>query len=1059
MNYMKELQMKPENKSYNLLNVTRAKAKMFEYHIPESDHIKIPEEPAKLLTISIGLLGDFAASVNRGESGDEYLVELKKNLLFSAHFFDAYHQSRLDGTLDPYLMLLGSASYYLCDLQGASSVLIQKLKQEIDSSEVEGLYCPNLEGAGLEFLLLWILESKFDHYFEKIDSVFGQFIEGISKDFCSFFSSGNDEKLKSQLNELRKYIYSVGSPRQILLGDLICSIGYKKIQNSTWMCLPKYSGLSKREWINTLKKKNFIKEFWPAQHLLGKAGILKGKSAIVQMPTSAGKTKSTELIIRSAFLSGRATLAVIVAPFRALCNEIKNTLADAFYNEPIEIDELSDTLQVDFKFSDLLGHQQILVLTPEKLFYILKHSVDLASKIDLLILDEGHQFDSGTRGVTYELLLTSLNLKIPQEAQKILISAVISNAENIGEWLNGESNVVDGEALIPTFKSIAFASWIDQQGRIEYVNTDNIDRNEFFVPRVIEKIELNKKVGERKKRYFPEKGKGSGQSIALYLGLKLISNGSIAIFCGSKAVAVSICEKAIDIIERDIPLNLPKEYSDYQEVIRLRNLHVLNLGEDSSASIISQYGIFSHHGNVPHGIRLAIEHAMRENLIRFVVCTSTLAQGVNLPIRYLIVTSIYQAGEPIKVRDFHNLIGRAGRSGMHTEGSILFVDPEVYENRKNSRGKWSWKQIRDLLNPNNSEPCISNLLSIFDPIKSDDGKYYIDINALDFAKTYIDGSNDIHNWADEIVQEHHGKNFSHNGVTQQISWKINLICSLENFLLSFESNEEKLTEANAIVLAEGTLAFYLADEEKKEQLRLLFKILADNIITNMKDSESRIVYGKTFYGIHDSQVILKWLSEYSDKLIVAENNNEIIEALWEIMEIYIHNNSFNKFNKPDILLEMVKKWVSGRSFSEIYQFSQDNDCKLGYSARPRKIKIENIVDIFEGGIAYDASLFVSTLAEFTNLLERNDKIKLFNILQFFQKHLKYGLPTKTAIALYEMGFADRVIAQDLALSLGLISIEKQEIIEELKKNKEKSQEVMAKYPSYFQNEMLKILNN
>ena len=450
---------------------------------------------------------------------------------------------------------------------------------------------------------------------------------------------------------------------------------------------------------------------------------------------------------------------------------------------------------------------------------------------------------------------------------------------------------------------------------------------------------------------------------------------------------------------------------------------------------------------------------MRENLIRFVVCTSTLAQGVNLPIRYLIVTSIYQAGDRIKVRDFHNLIGRAGRSGMHTEGSILFVDPEVYENRKNSREKWRWEQIKDLLNPNNSEPCISNLLSIFDPITSDDGKYYIDIKALDFAKAYIYVSNGIHNLADEIVRRYHDKNFSHNGVTQQISWKINLICSLENFLLSFESNEEKLTEANAIVLAEGTLAFYLADEEKKEQLRLLFKILADNIITNMKDSESRIVYRKTFYGIHDSQVILKWLSEYSDKLIVVENNNEIIEALWEIMKIYIRNKSFNKFNKPDILLEMVKKWVSGRSFSEIYQFSKDNDCKLGYGTRPRKIKIENIVDIFEGGIAYDASLFVSTLAEFTNLLERNDKIKLFNILQFFQKHLKYGLPTKTAIALYEMGFADRVIAQDLALSLGLISIEKQEIIEELKKNKEKSQEVMAKYPSYFQNEMQKILNS
>jgi putative DEAD/DEAH box helicase len=1042
---MKEQQMKPEKKSYNLLNVTRAKAKMFEYHVSESDHIRIPEDPAKLLTISIGLLGDFAAAINRGESGDEELSELKKNLLFSAHFFDFYRQSNLAINLDSYLMLLGAASYYLCDLQGSASVLIKDINRE----------SLDLNGEGLETLLFCLLHSEYD-YTDK--HLFSDLNNNIIKNILYFYKEASHEhELINSVVKLRNEVYINGTPRQLLLGDLIAAIVKKKLENSAWKNLPLYSGVSKEKWQPILQKNSFIKEFWPAQHLLGKAGILKGKSAVIQMPTSAGKTKSTELIIRSAFLSGRATLAVIVAPFRALCNEIKNTLADAFYNEPIKIDELSDTLQIDFKFSDLLGHQQILVLTPEKLFYILKHSVELAKKIDLLILDEGHQFDSGTRGVTYELLLTSLNLKIPQKAQKILISAVISNAENIGEWLNGESNVVDGKALTPTFKSIAFASWLDQQGRIEYVNANDIDRNEFFVPRVIEKIELNKKGRERKKRYFPEKG--DGQSIAIYLGFKLVSNGSIAIFCGSKPTAVSICEKAIDIIERNTHLKQPKEYSNDQEVIRLRNLHILNLGEDSSASISSQYGIFSHHGNVPHGIRLAVEYAMRENLIRFVVCTSTLAQGVNLPIRYLIVTSIYQAGDRIKVRDFHNLIGRAGRSGMHTEGSILFVDPEVYENRKNSREKWRWEQIKDLLNPNNSEPCISNLLSIFDPITSDDGKYYIDIKALDFAKAYIYVSNGIHNLADEIVRRYHDKNFSHNGVTQQISWKINLICSLENFLLSFESNEEKLTEANAIVLAEGTLAFYLADEEKKEQLRLLFKLLADNIITNMKDSESRIVYRKTFYGIHDSQVILKWLSEYSDKLIVTENNNEIIEALWEIMKIYIRNKSFNKFNKPDILLEMVKKWVSGHSFSEIYQFSKDNDCKLDYGTIPRKIKIENIVDIFEGGIAYDASLFVSTLAEFTNLLERNDKIKLFNILQFFQKHLKYGLPTKTAIALYEMGFADRVIAQDLALSLGLISIEKQEIIEELKKNKEKSQEVMAKYPSYFQNEMLKILNN
>ena len=1043
--------MKPENKSYNLLNVTRAKAKMFEYHVPKSDHIKIPEDPTKLLTISIGLLGDFAAAINRGESGNEQLSELKKNLLFSAHFFDFYLQSNLAINLDSYLMLIGAASYYLCDLQGSASVLIKNINRET----------LDLNGEGLETLLFCLLHSEYD-YTDK--HLFSDLNNNNIKNIIYFYKEASHEhELINSVVKLRNEVYINGTPRQLLLGDLIAAIVKKKLENSACKNLPLYSGVSKEKWQPILQKNSFIKEFWPAQHLLGKAGILKGKSAVIQMPTSAGKTKSTELIIRSAFLSGRATLAVIVAPFRALCNEIKNTLADAFYNEPIKIDELSDTLQIDFKFYDLLGHQQILVLTPEKLFYILKHSVDLASKIDLLILDEGHQFDSGTRGVTYELLLTSLNLKIPQEAQKILISAVISNAIEIGNWLNGKSNsnIINGNELIPTFKSIGFASWLDQLGRIEYVDKNNIDQNLFFVPRVIERITLEKKKGERKERYFPEKD--DGQSIALYLGLKLVPNGSVAIFCRRKSTATSICEKIVDTIKRGIPLTLPIAISNVQEIERLKTLNVANFGEDSVTSISAQYGIFSHHGNVPHGIRLAVEHAMRENLIKFVICTSTLAQGVNLPIRYLIVTSIYQSKERIKVRDFHNLIGRAGRSGMYTEGSILFVDPEVYDKRTNFKEKWRWEQIKELINPNNSEPCISNLLSIFDPIKSDDDKYYYSIDILDFVRAYIGNSDEYIRLADEISKKHKSRNFSYDGVKGQINWKINLICAVESFLLSFGSgNEEELTDANAIRLAERTLAFYFADEEndeqKKEQLRSLFKILAENIIIRITDPISRRIYGKTLYGIQDTKIILDWLIANSDALIAAKNKNEILDSIWKIMKCYIHNNLFNKFNNADILIEITKKWISGDTFNDIYQVAKDKDCKIGYGSRPRKIKIENIVDIFEGGIAYDASLFISTLTELVKLLNREDKDELFNKLQIFHKNLKYGLPTETAIAFYEIGFADRVIAQDLTLSLGLTATEKQKLIEDLRQNRERAKDVIAKYPSYFQYEMLRILD-
>ena len=108
--------MRPEKKSQLLLGVTRSKAKMLEYSVPEEHHIKIAQDPAKLFTLSIGLLGDLAAAINRDELDPDSLSELRTNLLFSARFFDSYLQSKLNESLDPYLVLLGSASYYLCDL-------------------------------------------------------------------------------------------------------------------------------------------------------------------------------------------------------------------------------------------------------------------------------------------------------------------------------------------------------------------------------------------------------------------------------------------------------------------------------------------------------------------------------------------------------------------------------------------------------------------------------------------------------------------------------------------------------------------------------------------------------------------------------------------------------------------------------------------------------------------------------------------------------------------------------------------------------------------------------
>lgn len=495
-----------------------------------------------------------------------------------------------------------------------------------------------------------------------------------------------------------------------------------------------------------------------------------------------------------------------------------------------------------------------------------------------------------------------------------------------------------------------------------------------------------------------------------------------------------------------------------QEVERLRHLHVENLGADAPASRSAAHGILSHHGNTPHGIRLAVEHAMRYDLVRFVVCTSTLAQGVNLPIRYLIVTSVYQGRERIKVRDFHNLIGRAGRAGMHTEGSILFADPMIYDKRNARNDKWRWNQVKELLEPRNSEPCISNLLSIFDPIKSDDDACTTTMEALDFAKAYIADPDEVAKLAVRIAAENGDKNFSRDGVDRQVAWRISLICAVESFLLShWDEFEDGLSDADVTRLAEGTLAFFLADDQKKEYIRELFRLLAGNISANITDPARRKIYGRTLYGIQDAQAIEGWVHTNTDSLLSIVDETDVLDLAWPLFTRHINSGVFTKFDKPEVLKEIAHGWISGKPFSDLLEIISKRKAKMIWGTRRREFKIDHVVDVCEGTLAYDGALVAGAVCEFIETLDQEDSGNLLNRLQLFQKRLKYGLPTETTIALYELGFSDRVIAQDLAASLSLAATQKQDLVKALKEHRSSANLVMERYPIYFRKRMNELM--
>ena len=315
----------------------------------------------------------------------------------------------------------------------------------------------------------------------------------------TFYASGNGaEDMQNVIAKLRSTVYQRGTARELLLVDLIGAVVHTRLSNSTWSTLPKYSALQEQVWAPILRKESFIRQPWPAQQQPGERGLYRGTSAVVQLPTSAGKTRALDLIIRGAFYSGRTSLASVVAPFRALCEEIRQSLTRAFSGESINVDELSDVQQADFELKSFLSRRQVLVMTPEKCLYLLRHSPEIAERLGMLIYDEGRGFINGRRGVTYELLLTSLKGAVPSSTQTILVSAVLNNAQAIADWLLGAgATVVSGTNLLPTTRALAFVSWLDLLGRLEFTEPSNPDSGEFFLPRIIEQGTLERFPRER----------------------------------------------------------------------------------------------------------------------------------------------------------------------------------------------------------------------------------------------------------------------------------------------------------------------------------------------------------------------------------------------------------------------------------------------------------------------------------------------------------------------------------------------------------------------------------
>lgn len=389
--------------------------------------------------------------------------------------------------------------------------------------------------------------------------------------------------------------------------------------------------------IEFLQKNGYV-NLYPPQEKTVKAGLLEGKSILVSAPTASGKTLIAVLAIIK-HLSEKRGKIVYLSPLKALASEKFNEFKKL---GSIDLDK-NLKIQIstgDFDTSDKnLGQNDILVLTNEKMDSITRQGAEWIDQISLVIADEVHLLGDEDRGPTLEIVLTKLKL-LPKRPQILALSATVTNADEIADWL--ECKLVHSE-----WRPVPLSEGVYDQGVVTM--QDN------------KKFEIQTSI----------------RGPPVDLGLDSLNNGGQAIlFAETRTRSVSLATKASEAVSKTLN-------NEEKEMLEKISQKILDDNEHTElvktlASLIKN-GVAFHHAGLNPNCRDLIESEFRNKKIKILASTPTLAAGVNLPARRVVIASLarydakYGANKPISILEYKQLCGRAGRPQYDKYGEAIIV--------------------------------------------------------------------------------------------------------------------------------------------------------------------------------------------------------------------------------------------------------------------------------------------------------------------------------------------------------------------------------------------------
>ncbi len=377
---------------------------------------------------------------------------------------------------------------------------------------------------------------------------------------------------------------------------------------------------------------------YPPQEKSVKSGLLDGKSIIVSAPTASGKTLIAMLaIIKN--ISEKKGKVVYLSPLKALASEKFSEfkkLESAGINENIKIQiSTGDYDQTDKN----LGLSDILVLTNEKMDSVMRQGAEWLNEISLVIADEVHLLGDEDRGPTLDIVLTKL-MSLQRKPQILALSATVTNADEISKWLG--CKLVESD-----WRPVPLWEGVYDQGMVTMQN----------------------------KKSFQVETSIRGASVDL--GLDSLKNGGQAIlFAKTRARSISLATKASDVVSKHITEEEKKTLEQISQRLLEDNEHTELI---KNLATLVKKGVAFHHAGLNQNCRDIIESEFRNKRIKILASTPTLAAGVNLPARRVVISSInrydgkYGVNKPISVLEYKQLSGRAGRPQYDEYGESIIV--------------------------------------------------------------------------------------------------------------------------------------------------------------------------------------------------------------------------------------------------------------------------------------------------------------------------------------------------------------------------------------------------